>query len=289
MIQWKEIPRTEVNLLKDFATQFKIHELVLEDCIHQNQRPKLEDYESHQFLVWFMLVQDKIYELQFVLFADQVLMVPHEAPPQGKTWNDFFHLGSRSADAINYNFKDVWHLLYFVLDRATDETWNSLRRLSLDLDEIERQLFVKNFQPRSLLRLKKKINQVDYSLGHLASVAKQIQNFSEPKDDLRLKLRDLFDHCERIDRSVVHYRNQIGSTLDLYWGLEANRTNKQVKRLSLLASISVPLTFWASFWGMNFQSIPFESSKLFIAGILIMLGSVALTAFLLIKRGYWRD
>lgn len=284
MALWKEVSAADTNELKLVAQQLHVHPLALEDCIHRDQRPKLEDYGNHQLLIWFLMIDGRIYELQFLIFPDQLLMIPHEAPPSGANWQEYLKIVGDQ-----YTGKDVWHLLYAALDKATDITWTELRRLYADVDRFEEQMFKHDFDPQSLLKLKNRLNKVDYTLGHLPSVTKQLQNFSQPKDDLNWKLRDLHDHCERIYQSIALYRSQIVSTIELYWGLQANRTNRQIKKLSLLASVAVPMTFWASFWGMNFEMIPFSSQGLFYAALLVMALSVAVTIWFSVRRGYWRD
>lgn len=149
-------------------------------------------------------------------------------------------------------------------------------------------MFKKDFSPQSLLLLKKQLKSIDFSIGHLSSVTTQLQKSCNPSDDLVWKLRDLFDHCERIFRSIALYRSQIATTIELFWGLQANRTNKQIKKLSLLASISVPLTFWASLYN-NFEFIPFSSPLLFFVALGVMIISVLLTFWLLVRKGYWAD
>jgi magnesium transporter len=164
-----------------------------------------------------------------------------------------------------------------------------MRKMFADADEYEQEMFRREISPQDLIALKRQINEVDYSLSHLPSVTEQLQNLCQPTGDLAWKLRDLHDHCERIYRTISLYRSQIATTIELYWGLQANRTNAQVKKLSLLASIAVPMTFWASFWGMNFQAIPFDSPHLFWSAIGVMGISVLLTTWLLIRKGYWAD
>jgi Mg2+ and Co2+ transporter CorA len=68
MVQWHEILSEKVSELEYYARENNIHPLALEDCIHRDQRPKLEDYGNHQFLVWFMVAGGITYELQFVIF-----------------------------------------------------------------------------------------------------------------------------------------------------------------------------------------------------------------------------
>lgn len=278
-VSWNEILSTDLEKLNETARALQVHPLALEDCIHRDQRPKLDDYDHHQLLVWFMLAKDEVHELQFLIFPDQLILVTHQSPPEGTSWFDFLRLSSQT--------KDVWHLLYTALDHATDITWGELRKLLTQVDTFEQRLFTDSFHPQSLLLVKNELNEVDFSIGHLSSVARQLQNLCHPKDDLNWKLRDLFDHCERINRSIELYRAQIATTIEMYWGLQANKTDRQVKKLTILASISVPLTFWSSFWGMNFEVIPFKQPGLFFVALVLMALSVVATVWLLIRKGYW--
>lgn len=281
MVTCLEVLSTDSTSFAKIASDLTVHPLALEDCQHRDQRAKLDDYESQQLLVWFMLANDEVYELQFLIFPHALVMVPHQAPPAGATWTEFLKLTP--------NHRDVWHALYQALDRSTDITWQELRKITKTVDEFEEDVFLKDVQPQDLITLKRRLNEIDFSIGHLTSVSEQIINLSQPSGDLAWKLRDLHDHCERIDRTIALYRAQIATTIDLYWGLQANRTNGQIKKLSLLASISVPLTFWSSFWGMNFQVIPFHRPELLAIAVGIMLLSAALTMWFLVRKGYWNS
>ncbi len=281
MVSWTEVLSTNSAVLMDLARELEVHPLALEDCQHRDQRPKLDDYETHQLLVWFILAKGRVYELQFLIFKDRLVAVPHEPPPEGATWGEYLKV-------TNFQ-KDVWHLLYNALDRATDITWQEIRALFGEIDDFEEEMFKTEVSPQTLLLLKKQLNQIDYSIGHLSSVSKQLQNLCNPSGDLAWKLRDLYDHCERTYRTLALYRSQIATTIELFWGLQANRTNRQIKKLSLLAGISVPLTFWASFWGMNFEFIRFDSTTLFVTAMGIMVTSVVVTFWLLVRKGYWTD
>ncbi len=278
-MQWKEILSTDQEAMDQFAKEFQVHPLALEDCLHRDQRPKLDDYDTHQFLVWFIFAKNRLYEMQFLIFKDYLVAIPHESPPGGGTWHEYLK--------ISDDHKDIWHFLYHVLDHATDHTWRELRQLFMEVDQFEQQLFQKEVHPQSLLKLKKQLNQMDYSVGHLTSVTEQIQKLCQPSGDLAWKFRDLADHCEKIYRSINLYRSQIVTTIELFWGLQANKTNRQIKKLTLLASISVPLTFWCSFWGMNFQAIPFDSPQLFGIAMGLMAITVIVTLWVLVRRGYW--
>ncbi|MCC2678812.1 MAG: corA [Pseudobdellovibrio sp.] len=278
MPQWIEIKSSD-PALPQLAKDYGVNPFAVEDCLNRDQRPKLDDYQSHQFLVWFMYSKNKVYELQFLIFPDKVIMVPFDAPPEGANWKDYLKIPAEP--------KDVWHLLYYVLDKMTDITWQEVRILLSKVDEIEQAIFKKDVDPNELIKLKKKLHRFDYSFGHLASVIEQLQDLIQPTNELKWKFRDLHDHCERIYESVALYRSHIASAIEMLWGLESNRTNRQIKKLTLVASIAVPLTFWSSFWGMNFHAIPFEKPELFWFAIAMMVLSVAVTSWLLVRKGYW--
>ena len=180
-------------------------------------------------------------------------------------------------------------MLYQILDNATEVTWKELRNVYSKLDELEQMMFKKSINPQKLLQIKKNLSRYDYSIGHLASVVKQLQNLCNSYDDLNWKLRDLNDHCERIFQSISIYRSQASTTIDLYWGLQSNKTNRQIKRLTLLASIAVPLTLWSSFWGMNFQFIPYDRPEMFFVALTLMFLTAGTTYWMLVKKGYWTD
>jgi Mg2+ and Co2+ transporter CorA len=85
MAKWTEILSTDEKLT-ELANSLGVHPLALEDSKHRDQRPKLDDYETHQLLVWFMMVKGKIHELQFLIFPDQIIFVPHDPAPEGLSW-----------------------------------------------------------------------------------------------------------------------------------------------------------------------------------------------------------
>lgn len=113
MIQWIEALSNDEAFLKKLGADFMVHPLALEDCFNRDQRPKLDDYSTHQFLVWFMFHKNKVYEVQFIIFPDKLIAVPHEQPPEGLAWSEFLKMGKIDS------YRDVWHLLYATLDRKS--------------------------------------------------------------------------------------------------------------------------------------------------------------------------
>ena len=136
MVQWIQIQSTDTKEIENLAKTYGVHHLAIEDCLHRDQRPKLDDYGNHQLLVWFMFCKGQIYELQFLIFPDKLILIPHSHPPIGSTWENFLKIN------IENDQKDVWHLLYHVLDTTTDITWHELRSIYSKVDEFEQHLYL---------------------------------------------------------------------------------------------------------------------------------------------------
>jgi magnesium transporter len=201
----------------------------------------------------------------------------------------FIGMSDKVHTSTDDRVQDRWHRLYVLLDRMTDVTWGEIRKVLKEIEVFEEGLFEHDCDPRSVLKIKKKLGHIDYSLGHLASVVEQIKNFSHPHDDLKWKWRDLKDHCDRIYGSILLARSQVMSAVDLYWGYQTHKSNRHIKKLSSIASIAVPLTFLTSFFGMNFTVIPYQETWFFVLCLILMVVSVLIAFMILVQKGFWKD
>ncbi|MGA9520542.1 MAG: CorA family divalent cation transporter, partial [Myxococcaceae bacterium] len=85
-LKWVDVEGPTEAVLMPLAERFGLHRLAVEDCLHLDQRPKLEEYPNHLFIVLhaFSAVQGDpanltMHELHFLLGKDFVITV-HEHP-----------------------------------------------------------------------------------------------------------------------------------------------------------------------------------------------------------------
>ncbi|HEY8638482.1 MAG TPA: CorA family divalent cation transporter, partial [Solirubrobacteraceae bacterium] len=64
--------------------------------------------------------------------------------------------------------------------------------------------------------------------------------------------RDVYDHLLRISEQIDTYRDLLTGALDVYLSVVSNRMNVEMKRLTVVATIFLPLTFITGFFGQNF-------------------------------------
>ncbi len=70
--------------------------------------------------------------------------------------------------------------------------------------------------------------------------------------DMERYYRDLYDHLIRINDYLDSYRDLLSGAMDVYLSTVSNRLNEVMKRLTIVATVFMPLTWIVGFFGMNF-------------------------------------
>ena len=90
-------------------------------------------------------------------------------------------------------------------------------------------------------------------------------------------LRDVYDHAVRLVEEIDSARDIITGALDVYLSSLSNRLGEQTRRLSVVATIFLPLTFFTGFFGQNFAFLvdKISTTQAFVIGITVEVVSVA--------------
>lgn len=76
------------------------------------------------------------------------------------------------------------------------------------------------------------------------------------QDNVRIYFSDLVDRIHYMVESIENMREMVMGLMDLYLANNDLRMNKIMKRLTVVSTIFIPLTFLAGIWGMNFEFMP---------------------------------
>jgi len=276
------------------SEEFGFHELALEDAFkHHEQRPKVEEYDDHFFLVMHSLsarprgqsLTFERSELDLFAGAGYVVTVhPDEVPELETVWTDSLKrpsLMSKGSDRLTYH----------LLDRVVDNYLEAVDRIEDVIDYLEdravdekageegvQEIF--GFK-RELIRFRKTSGPLRDAIGELTSL-----DFPVVSAETMPYLRDVYDHLIRLADMLDTYRDILGGALDVHLAAVSNRLNEIMKRLTLVATVFMPLTFITGFFGMNFLELPFSSALWFWGSLVVM----ALTAFWMVdyfRRNHW--
>jgi len=92
---------------------------------------------------------------------------------------------------------------------------------------------------------------------------------------------------ERLGGDLTAERDVLSETLNLYMGMVSHRSNRLLKRLTMISIIFLPLTFFCGVYGMNFQFMPELHWKYAYAGFWILVASIIATLLYLMRRFKW--
>ncbi len=235
-----------------------LHKLALEDVYNGNQRPKVEDYDSHVFVVVRTVPQDQHSppgQISFFLGEDYLLLF-QDKDVSAQIFDGVRDRIQKSKGKIRESGSD--YLLYALLDTVVDHFFPYLEDLDDRLDDIEDLIMNENLENivPELQVERRRIRMIRTALRPLPELIRTLMDDSTEHvgDDVHFYLRDCQDHVHRALAIADTLQEHTQDLLDLHQSFLSNRMNEVMKVLTIIASIFVPITFVAGIYGMNFSS-----------------------------------
>jgi magnesium transporter len=270
-VRWINIDGlTEVEVVEAFAAKYGLHPLAIEDVLHTQERPKVEDYPgSGDQPGRLFIVARVIDEVDGRLVTDQVSLF------LGRTTLLTFQEDLRDdLDLVRQRIArpgsrlrefDASFLLYALLDGIVDRYFPILERFSERLGAIEEDVLERPTRDtlEDIHRVKRDLLAIRRAAWPLRDLISQLQREKHEclSETAQTYLRDVYDHCVQIIDLVESYREIASSLAETYLSVISNRTNDVMKVLTIIGTIFIPLTFLAGVYGMN-MPIPENQSPL---------------------------
>ena len=262
VVRWIDLRGQDAAQLELLRDRFDLHPLAIEDCSHLDQRPKMEEYRDHVFLVTqgFSSKGETVQDLELqelhAFLGERYLLTVHveEVAALEKIW-------TRAAGDPRLLERGVDFVYYLVADGIVDTNFPILDRIADELDELEDSVLA---LPRvedlhRIFELKRHLVAMRKVLSPQRDVFGLIARRGDPRisEKTAFYLRDVYDHLVRINESIEGNRDLLGNALDAYLSAVGQRTNEIMKRLTILSAIFLPLAFVVGFFGQNFENLPF--------------------------------
>ncbi len=282
-IVWLDVHAPTEDDLAWLARAYKFHPLTIEDCRNFNQRAKIESYGDYLFFSLTTTVREKTevrsQEMEAFLGSDYLITVHREPLP--------------SLDAARKHLSPNTRadfLLYVIADHMVDVYFPMLDEMDDEIDALEDQI-LENVTPatmHSIFGLKQQLVFLRKVTAPMREVMNTLSGTRYPvvEEHTALYFRDVYDHLVRIYDLIETSRDLLGNALDAYLSTVSNRLNEVMKRLTLIATIFMPISFLVGFGGMNFVQMPFDKPVAF--GIMLTLIVLVPTAMLIwFRRSKW--
>jgi len=237
-----------------------IHPLVLEDMVMEINRPKVDNYGAYLYLVVHSARWDQ--ERPQLREVDIVL---------GERFLITYHDGSTRSVAAAHEAlprrpellaRGPGPLLHFILDVLVDHYLPIMDRIAEDVDQLEEQLFRPGQRrlPQRVVQLKRGMSALRRIMGPQRDTVLALtrDEFRAVPPEMRPYLRDVYDRLARVSDLLDSFRDETSSLLELHVSMVSNRLNQVIKRLTVIATIGLPLTVITSYYGMNFDLPEFK-------------------------------
>ncbi|WP_259720553.1 magnesium transporter CorA family protein [Synechococcus sp. CS-1328] len=238
-----------------------LHSLSIEDCLDDNQIPKIDDFPEST------LILSNIFEYhKGVLGVGEVNMFIDD-----KFFASISHLNSMQRpylDEIQYfvekNIEGARcgpsYVMHLILDYIVDHKFVAIEAIEDELDDVEGALIsdAASFKPAELIRFRRYLLRLRKSLFHEREILNKIcrKDCRFISEQSIYHYRDIYDHLVRSYELTESYRDIVASLMEVYLSMlnnemakAANETNMTVRRLTLITTIFMPLTLLAGIGG----------------------------------------
>ena len=285
---WVDVSEPSEDDLKRLQEEFGLHPLAMEDVRTHHQRPKLENYPSHAFLVAYSC---ELQEVDLFIGPTWVISV-RESTAVGKTW---------SLDAARDRFErthpgdpDVGFLVYVLLDELVDGYFDATDRAEDALEQLEDRIFGERLQAervvqQELFDIRRQLLVFRRAVVPLREVvAGLLRKEVEWVDDHDVVLlQDVYDHVLRAIDLLDGQRELMGNAVDAHLAIISNRMNSVMKKMTSWGAILLGSTLVAGIYGMNFRHMPELSWELGYTWALGLMVLITVGGYWFFKRRDW--
>ncbi len=252
------------KMLEEIGEHFGVNQLVLEDIVNTHQRPKIDDYGDYFFATSRLITyKDNVLDnsqVSFIVKTDLIISFQED-------YENVFEAVAKRLNAGKglIRIAGPAYLCYAMMDTVFDIYFSLLNNLGDLLEDVEAQLYDNPDKTimyqaqgvkRSLIVLRRatwperdKINSMIRDDSALIS------------DEVKVFLRDAYDHCIQIIDMIESYQEITSSIIDVYLSIISNRMNEIMKVLTIISVIFIPITFIAGVYGMNFAHVDPVTNK----------------------------
>lgn len=295
---WIRVETASSADIEALASTLGLHPMTVEDLEHDDDRPRLRQYDNVLSLLFFAVAESgdadtavafnpvRMFATRRYLMTitDQPMPALDEALAR---WKDN---GQRLPP-------DAGAPMYCVLDTLVDAYFPVIDRIADDVDDVEDQVVSKHAQSGlpAIFALKKSMLR----FRRVASAGRDVVNTLMVRDEVFssgnvIFMQDVYDHLVRITDSVDTYRDLLSNAMESYLSVTSNELAENSNRLNVTMQV---LTSWSiiigcsafitGVYGMNVEGIPFaHSSHGFLSTVAIIAGvSIALLA--MFRRKGW--
>jgi magnesium transporter len=280
-----------------------LHPLAIEDCVDEDQVPKMDEYPGHTFILFNRYRHADgaavIEEVNFFL-GEKFLVTVHSHGREDAAFAD--RLEAIVRRDLEQARKGPDFLLEVILDDIVDEKFAAIEALQDQVDAAEEDILQRRaeFDPSRLMLLRRNLLLLRKSLVYEREIIVKLCRRDSPfiTEKAIYEFRDIYDHLAKFFEVIEICRELIATVMEIHlsminnqMAMMANKTNQVVRRLTMITTVFMPLTMLAGIGGMSEWSMMTGSHNWRIAYPMFMvaMAAIGIANYYLLKWSDARD
>ena len=289
---WIIIDNNDVSIKKEIGKIFSIHDVVMEDMISVEQRPKIEDYGEYIHIslkdIYYGQYENDIIVSQInIIFASDFIISFHDN-------NEKSYMDIIKKIKIKKNIKKEHktdYIAYCIIDKIVDNYFTVLEDIEEKIEEVEERLLedatnkelqdIKIFR-KKILFLRKSIWPIREAIDRLEDINSHIIH-----ENNYIYFKDVKDHLISVIYTLEIFRETTAEMIAIHLSITSNKMNSVMKALAVVSIIFMPLTLIAGIYGMNFKYMPELDLKYGYFAIIGVMLTISISLILYFKKRDW--
>ena len=244
---WLDLTDPSHDELHEAARVLGLPALAVEDSKEFRQRAKIDDYGDRVLVVFYGAQDEHLVEVHLHVSGTEVLTVR-----RGRC---------DALDRVRVDHaRSEEDLVYHLLDALADSVLALVDRHLERAEALEDAAYERpdDAERRQIAELRADL----FGIGQTVTAQREMLGRGAGKlegvpglehDEARHPFRDVHDDLVLTANRIAYGRELLAQALDVHLASQGNRLNQLATRLTLVATIFLPLTFVTGFFGQNFE------------------------------------
>ena len=261
-LTWVYIEKPSNKEVKFLAQHFTFHPLNLDDILSRQQRPKIDEYEDHLFIILHFPVFDKENRItrssELDIFIGENYVVTIHCSADLKPLAEFFRecqINEKSRQT--YLGRSSGFLFYHIVDRLVNYCFPILDKITESIDDIEDVIFTKTVPEtvRKISLIRRDLISFRRVIRPQIAVIETLEREEYPffKEEQEIYFGDIADHTRKIWDGLEDCKEVVEGLSDTSNWLTSHRIQEIMRVLTIVMGILAPCTFLVGVFGMNIR------------------------------------
>lgn len=261
---WLNLDVLNAATVEEIGKNIGLHQLIVEDILSKNQRPKLDEIEGLFTCVLHMMYynnETKGVESEQVSFVlGKNFLISFQDDSVRDVFNPIREKLKKNGSRLRMSGPD--YLMYALIDIIVDNYFIVLDQLAIQIEKLEEDVTrgdMEKYTMNHINDLRKELMFFKRNTHPVRELVSGIIRSENPMIDETTNkyFKDIYDHVIQANDLTDTYRDVITNIRDLHLSQVNLKMNEIMKFLAIVTSLLAPATVIGGIFGMNFDRIPY--------------------------------